>query len=74
MARKPGTLAEMPDGRKVIIYDNQPLLKEHGKVIVHLIDDDYNLIMQNGKLKILMFAVHVYNELTSTWKAFGKVD
>lgn len=74
MSRNPGTIARMADGRVVIIYDRQPLLKEKGKVVVHLVDDRYNPIEENGRKKTLLFDIAIYNELIPTWKAMGKVD
>lgn len=73
--RNPGTLALMPDGRKVVIYDKQPLLKEQKKVVVHLMGDDFNLIQgEDGKPKTLLFDLADYNEKIKTWKGIGKVD
>lgn len=42
--RNPGVLIEMSDGRKCIAYKKQPLLKEKGKVIVHLLDEDLKIL------------------------------
>lgn len=74
MPRRPGTLALLPDGRKAVIYNDQPLLKSHGKIVVHLMGDDYNLIVENGKEKTLLFDVDKYTEIIKTWKGIGKVD
>lgn len=74
MPRNSGTIAIMQDGRKVIIFNNQPLAKEKSKVVVHLIDDSFNLIIENDKPKILLFDVSTYNEIVKTWKGIGKVD
>lgn len=74
MRGNPGTIARMADGRMVIIYDKQPLLAEKGKVVVHLIGEDYVPLVEDGKKKTLLFDVAIYNELTSTWAVMGKVD
>lgn len=61
MKKKPGVLLQLPDGRMVKVLNEQPLLKEHNKVIMHLIDQEYNVIMEFGKPKILMRSLEQYN-------------
>lgn len=74
MSRRSGTIAQMSDGRKIIIFNDQPLLKDKKKVVVYLINEDYELIIDNGEPKTLLFDLKVYNEAAKTWTAIGKVD
>lgn len=61
MKKKPGVILQLPDKRLVKVLNEQPLLKEHNKVIMHLIDQEYNVIMEFGKPKILMRSLEQYN-------------
>lgn len=73
--KNPGFIAKMTDGRNVIIYTKQPLLKEKGKIVVHLVDDSFmGLKNEEGQPKTLLFNIEVYNKLIKTWKAVGFVD
>jgi len=75
MARNPGQLAKMEDGRLVVIYNNQPLLKEKKKVVVHLLDDNFGYIQgEDGKPKTLLFDIDEYNQKIKSWQGCGKVD
>lgn len=76
MKRNSGTLAIMPDGRNVIIYDFQPLLKEKSKVVVTLADENFLPIKsEDGSIKTLIFELTTYNEVAMhTWIACGKCD
>ena len=40
-----GKLYKMKDGRNIGIYQSQPLFKKHGKVIVNILDEDWNVIL-----------------------------
>ncbi len=72
---KSGIIAKLPDGRKVIIYDKQPLIKEKGKVVLNLVDDDYNIIVDNiGNPKIIIKDVSIYNEEMQVATLLGYVD
>lgn len=73
--RSPGIIVETSEGKKFIIYNNQPLLEEKGKVILHHIDDNMKLMNDdNGKPKISIRSVQVYNEEAQTYKVIGHVD
>jgi hypothetical protein len=72
--RNPGTLAKMEDGRLVVIFNAQPLLKEKKKVIVYLLNESYEFIKENGKPKTLLFDLDNYNQIIKKWTACGKVD
>lgn len=74
--RRSGTLILLQDGRKVIMYDNQPLIKQ-GRVVLHLIDDNYNLIKdETGKEKTIIKPLDTWNEENRQGlnKGIGKVD
>lgn len=74
MNKKPGIMFELPDKRKAIVYNNQPLMKEKGKVIINLLNDDLSLKMVNSNPSLLMKSVEIYNEEVQTWKMMGYVD
>lgn len=74
--KNPGKLVELEDGRKAILYNNQPLLKSHNKVVLHLIGDDYKIIEKDGKPATLLRDVDVYNDMVNQKKikGIGMVD
>lgn len=48
-----GKIFKLIDGRKVIVYDDQPILNKN-KVLLHLVDENYELIMnENDKPKTI---------------------
>ncbi len=70
-------MLQLSDGRKVLIYNKQPLLKEKGKIVMNLIDESLNLIKdENGKPKIIFKDLGVYNSevLEGVIKLIGYVD
>ena len=71
---KHGFIAKLSDGRVVIVYDKQPLASK-GKIILHLVDDNYNLINDsNGKPKIILKDISSYNEEMPSATLIGYVD
>ena len=73
--KNPGIIFKLPDNRICIAYNKQPLLEERGKIILNLVDEDYNLLKhENGKPKVLIKSVDLYNEEAHTWKLMGYVD
>ena len=75
--KKPGILLELPDKRLVIVYNNQPLLPKHGKVVLHLIDKNHNLIKDEaGKPKTIIKTLDAYNleNQENVNKLIGYVD
>ena len=75
MRGNPGILITLSDGRNCIVYNNQPLAKEKGKIILHLVDEDLKLIMDDNKRpKIIMKDVSTYNEEMQASKLIGYVD
>jgi hypothetical protein len=73
--KNPGTLIQLSDGRKCIVYNKQPLFAEKGKVILHLLDEDLKLIPdEKNNPKIIMKDVTVYNEEMQAAKLIGYVD
>lgn len=69
-----GIIARLSDNRLVIIYNKRPLLSEKGFVILHLVDENYNLIKENNKPKTLLKRVDIYNEEMQAAKLIGYVD
>lgn len=73
--RNPGILVKLPDQRKCIVYDNQPLAKTKGVIVLHLIGEDYNLLKtEEGKPRLLLKPVHIYNEEMQHATLIGYVD
>jgi hypothetical protein len=70
-----GIIIRLPDNRMVIVYDRQPLAKEKGKIILNLVDENHNLIKgEDGKPKVIMKDIHVYNEEMQVATLIGYVD
>jgi len=62
MRGNPGQILQLSDGRKCIMHNKQPLLQEKGKVVLHLIDDNFSPINdETGKQKTLIWTVDHYN-------------
>ena len=77
MRGKPGILLELADKRKVIVYNDQPLLETKGVVVLNLIDDEYKLILnEQEKPKTILKTVHKYNleNQNELNKVIGYVD
>lgn len=75
MKRKGGILVKLPDNRKVIVYHNQPLQEEKGKIILNLVDDNYrHIIGENDRAKILIWDLSYYNLVMEGAKLIGYVD
>lgn len=71
--RNPGMIIQIPDGRKVIRYNKQPLLKK-GKVVLHLLNEDYSLKISEGKEATIFKPVDEYNAMLPGSKLIGYVD
>ena len=70
-----GVIVKLPDNRMVIVYDNQPLAKEKGKIILNVVDEKYNLIKgEDGKPKVIFKDIHIYNEEMQAATIIGYVD
>lgn len=66
---------QLPDKRKCIVYRIQPLQEQHGKIILHLVGDDYERLKDDkGKDRILMKSVEQFNEEALMWTLIGYVD
>ncbi len=76
MSRRSGSVYVMQDGRKVIVYNDQELMKTTNTVIINLIDDNYNLIRDDvtKKPKILLRKIGDFKDVQATWKFIGFVD
>lgn len=72
--KNPGTIAKLADGRRCIIYTEQPLLKARGKVILNLVDENNNLLMDNNRPKTIIKDVAIYNEEMQAAELIGYVD
>ncbi len=53
MKKNPGQLIQTPDGRKYIMYNEQPLFVTHDKIILYHIDQNFKPIY-NDKGKSMM--------------------
>jgi hypothetical protein len=73
--RKPGLIVKLSDGLLVIVYNEQPLRVPKGKIILHLVDENHNLILREDKTpKILIKSEMDYcNEMQAS-KLIGYVD
>lgn len=75
MNNNSGAIVQLADGRKVIVYNNQPLLKMAKKVILNLIDENYNCIKgDDGKPKVIIKDISAYNVEMKAAKLIGYVD
>lgn len=73
--KEPGIIVKLSDDRLVIVYNNQPLLKEKGKIISALVDEEFNQILdESGKPKIIIKNVEVHNEEMQAATLIGYVD
>lgn len=69
MAKKPGKLILLDDKRTVIVYDEQPLLKDKGKLVMYLVDSKHNLLRDfTGKPKTVLKTFTEYKEALSSGK------
>lgn len=64
----------MADGRNAILYDKQPLLQDHRKLVLHLVDDKYNPILGAGGPKKILKDLDKYNAELPQMKLIGYVD
>jgi len=70
-----GKIIRLDDGRLVIVYNNQPLLKESGKIVMHLIGDDYKALLgEDKKQKTILKDLSDYNLQCKNWQLIGFVD
>ncbi len=57
-----GKVIQLNDGRVCILYDAQPMLKLNGKLVLNLVDGEYNhLIGQSGKDRVMLRDESEYN-------------
>jgi hypothetical protein len=74
MPRNPGKIIQLPDNRKVILYNDQPLIKQD-KVLLYLIDEDFKKITDDeGKPKTIIKNLKDYNNEVMTYKLIGHID
>ena len=70
-----GIIVKLPDERICIVYNNQPLAKEKGKIILNLVEEKYNPIKgEDNKPKVIMKDVHIYNEVMQAATLIGYID
>jgi hypothetical protein len=73
--KNPGIIVKRDDGSRVIVYNDQPLLAERGRIILHLVDENNKKILNgDGKPKIRIMDVQVYNEEIQASTLIGYVD
>lgn len=74
--RRSGHLIQIPDGRTVVRFNDQPLLKEHKKVVLHLLNEDYSLQKEGEKELTLVKTIEEYNTMIKDpgCKAIGMID
>lgn len=78
--KNPGIVLQEIHGqqRKLVVYNNQPLLKKNKKIVLHLVDD--NLVVQKdeaGKPKTLLRDYQLYNDDMKSGKVYkliGYID
>lgn len=60
--KKPGIMLQISDGKKVIVYNEQPFLASQKKIMMHIVDDDGVLQYdESGKQKIVTRTLEQYN-------------
>lgn len=75
MSKRPGIMLKLPDGRVVIRYNKQPLLQEHNRVVLNLLNDDLSLKKDNDQAEVkILKSVAAYNEMLSKCELVGYVD
>jgi hypothetical protein len=74
--KNPGVLLQLQDGRKAIVYNDQPL-KSKGMIFLHLVDDNFKRVLNDeGEPKVLIWTVEKYEgeSLEGKNKLIGYVD
>jgi len=76
MRGNPGKIISSPSGSFYIMYNNQPLLKDHDKIILHKIDADFNIIIdpKTEKQAITIIYRTTFNAFIKECKIIGMVD
>lgn len=70
-----GQIIQLPDKRFCIVYNEQPLIEAKGKIILHLVDENYNpQIGNNDKPRILIWDSNIYRQEMQNAKVIGYVD
>ncbi len=73
--KNPGKIIRLEDERKVILYDHQPLVKEKGKIVLHLVDEKNNIIEgENKKPKTILKDADTFTEEMKGASVIGFVD
>lgn len=76
MAKHPGQIMQLPDQRKCIVYNDQPLFAK-GKIIFHLLNEDLSLTLgDDQKQKVLIKSKQEYVRLCESGEMtrIGYVD
>jgi hypothetical protein len=74
MRGRPGNIMKLPDGRLAVRYNKQDLLKDHNKVVLHLLNDDFSLQLKDGKEVTVIKTVEDYNSMLPQCEAVGMID
>lgn len=72
--KHPGQIVQLPDKRFCIVYNEQPLIQEKGKIILHLVDENYNLMYDNDRPRIIIRNLDAYIQEMKASKMIGYVD
>jgi hypothetical protein len=72
MARNSGTVIQLADGRKCILYNKQPV---PGKIVLHLTDDNFKMLTdERGRHRTLLRSVDPWVEEMKDAKTIGYID
>lgn len=69
--RKPGRIILLPDSRRAIAYNKQPLLKSHSKIVLCLIDEKGT---ETGKTLLKDSETYNWEVQTEQIKLIGFID
>lgn len=73
--RNSGVIHRLEDGRLCIVFNRQPLINEKGKMVLALVDDEYNVLTdESGEPRTLVKDVDVYIEMMATADMIGFVN
>lgn len=74
MGKNSGQIVRMTDGRMGVIRHDQPLLKDHKKIVIYLIDDEFAPVMKDDKWATLVKGLEAYQDESRSWTGIGMWD
>ncbi len=74
MRGNPGVIVKQADGKILVVHNNQPLLKEKGKIVVHLLDENLKPILKDGQPEKYCRDVAYHNLQMEGAKLIGYFD